>query len=136
MAPGTERQNGTDYLTSAAGEDREGPIYGQPKTQFWWCNLIHIFNDGYITSLALLLPFIAADLDLNYTQSGALKSAINGSISAAQIPAGLLSEHIGEILILGLGTAWFSLSYVAVLLASTYTLLLILILVSRSESVV
>ena len=69
------------------------PPHGQPRTQFWWCNLIHIFNDGYITSLSLLLPFIAVDLDLNYTQSGFLKSAINGAISVAQIPAGLLSER-------------------------------------------
>jgi len=96
----------------------------------WWCNLVHIFNDGYITALALLLPFIAADLGLNYTQSGFLKSAINGAISVAQIPAGLLSERIGEILILGLGTAWFSLSYVAIFLASGYVLLLVLILVA------
>jgi len=106
------------------------PPHGQPRTQFWWCNLIHIFNDGYITSLSLLLPFIAVDLDLNYTQSGFLKSAINGAISVAQIPAGLLSERIGEVLILGLGTAWFSLSYVAVFLASGYVLLLVLILLA------
>jgi len=106
------------------------PFHGQPRAQFWWCNLIHIFNDGYITGMSLLLPFIAADLDLNYTQSGFLKSAINGAISVAQIPAGLLSERIGEILILGLGTAWFSLSYVAVFLASGYALLLVLILLA------
>ncbi len=128
MAAKARRKPRKRFLPTEVSEERQRPIYGQPKTQLWWCNLIHIFNDGYITALALLLPFIAADLGLNYTQSGFLKSAISGAISVAQIPAGLLSERIGEILILGLGTAWFSLSYIAMFLASSYALLLLLIL--------
>ena len=91
----------------------------------WWCNLLHIFNDGYLASLALLLPFVAADLGLNYTQSGLIKTASSVAISGSQIPAGLLAERVGEILILGLGTAWFSLSYVAMLLVAGYPLLLL-----------
>ena len=101
-------------------------VRDDPKTQLWWCNLLHIFNDGYLTSLALLLPFLAADLGLNYTQSGLIKSTTSIAISAAQIPAGLAAERVGEILILGLGTAWFSLSYVAMLLVAGYPLALLL----------
>ena len=103
---------------------RQG-LRDDPRTQLWWCNLLHIFNDGYLASLALLLPFVAADLGLNYTQSGLIKTASSVAISAAQIPAGLLAERVGEILILGLGTAWFSLSYVAMLLVAGYPLLLL-----------
>ena len=96
------------------------------RTQLWWCNLLHIFNDGYLTSLALLLPFLADDLGLNYTQSGLIKSTTSIAISAAQIPAGLAAERLGEMLILGLGTAWFSLSYAAMLLVAGYPLVLLL----------
>ena len=94
----------------------------------WWCNLLHIFNDGYLASLALLLPFIAADLGLNYTQSGLIKTASSVAITSAQIPAGLLAERIGEVLVLGLGTAWFGLSYMAMLLVAGYPLLLLVAL--------
>ena len=106
------------------------PIQYNPKRQLWWCSLLHIVNDGYVVSLALLLPFIASALDLTYTQSGLLKAASYVAISAAQIPAGLLSESIGEILTLGLGTAWFSLSYMLLLLAFSYPITLMLILAS------
>ena len=97
-----------------------------PRTQLWWCNLLHIFNDGYLTSLALLLPFIAADFDLDYAEAGLIKSTTSIAISAAQIPAGLAAERFGEILILGLGTAWFSLSYAAMLVVAGYPLVLLL----------
>lgn len=97
-----------------------------PGTQLWWCNLLHTFNDGYLASLALLLPFLADDLGLNYSQSGLIKTTTSIAISAAQIPAGVAAERVGEILILGLGTAWFSLSYVAMLLVTGYPLALLL----------
>ena len=99
-----------------------------PRIQLWWCSLLHIFNDGYLASLSVLLPFLAADLGLNYTQSGLVKTTCNFAISAAQIPAGLMAERFGEMLILGLGTAWFSLSYVGMLLAATFPLALLLAL--------
>ena len=62
-----------------------------PKKHLWWCSILHVINDGYITSLALLLPFIAKDLDLTYTESGLLKTAIHGAISISQVPAGFLA---------------------------------------------
>ena len=92
------------------------------RTHLWWCSLLHVFNDGCLASLSLLLPFLAADLGLSYTQSGLVKTTCSVAISAAQIPAGLLAERFGEILIHGLGTAWFGLSYVGMLLAASYPL--------------
>ena len=105
-------------------------LRASPSAQLWWCSLLHIVNDGYIAGLALLLPFIAADLDLSYTEAGLLKTAMQGAISATQIPAGLLSERLGEMLVLGLGTAWFSLSHVALILAGGYSVVLVLIILS------
>ncbi len=102
-------------------------IQDNPKKHLGWCSILHIINDGYIASLSLLLPFIAVDLNLTYTQSGLLKTASHGAISAAQIPAGFLSERFGDILMLGVGAAWFSLSYIALILVFSYPLTLILI---------
>ena len=99
----------------------------KPKKYLWWCSVLHIINDGYISSLSILLPFIAVDLNLTYTQSGLLKTASHGAISATQIPAGILAERLGDVLILGIGTTWFSLSYMGLILAFSYPLALILI---------
>ncbi|MYE88533.1 MFS transporter [Candidatus Poribacteria bacterium] len=99
----------------------------KPKKYLWWCSVLHIINDGYISSLSILLPFIAVDLNLTYAQSGFLKTASHGAISATQIPAGIFAERIGDILILGIGTTWFSLSYMGLILAFSYPLALMLI---------
>jgi len=95
-----------------------------PRKQLWWCNIHHVINDGYIASLSLLLPFIAADLGLSYTQSGLLKTVSHGAMSAAQLPAGFLAERLGEILLLGSGTAFFGLSYAGLLFAVSYPMAL------------
>ena len=99
----------------------------KPRKYLWWCSVLHIINDGYISSLSILLPFIAVDLNLTYAQSGFLKTASHGAISATQIPAGILAEQLGDILILGIGTTWFSISYIGLILAFSYPLALILI---------
>ena len=93
-----------------------------------WCCLLHLVTDGHSAALSLLLPFITADLGLSYAQSGLLRSASHGAISAAQIPAGLLAERIGAVWMLGLGTALQGAGHIALLLAVGYPLTLLLIL--------
>ena len=97
-----------------------------PRIYLGWCSLLHVIADGHLASVSLLLPFIAADLGLSYTQAGLIKAASHGAISIFQIPAGLLSERIGEVLILGLGLAWQSASFMALLVAVGFPLTLLL----------
>lgn len=97
-----------------------------PRIYLGWCSVIHVITDGYIASISLLLPFIAADLGLSYTQSGFIKTASHGAISLFQIPASLLSERLGEVLILGLGVAWQSASFVTLLVAVSFPVTLLL----------
>ena len=111
-------------------EPTDGQSHGRPATQLWWCAILHIVNDGFVVSLAVLLPFIAADFDLTYTQSGFLRTVSELAICAGQIPAGIVSESVGEILVLGVGGVWFSLSYVALVIAFSYPVALVLILSS------
>ncbi|NKB69782.1 MAG: MFS transporter [Candidatus Latescibacteria bacterium] len=102
----------------------------QSRKTLWWCNIHHIVNDGYIASLSLLLPFIAADLGLSYAESGLLKTVCQGAISAAQLPAGFLAERAGEVLLLGAGTTVFGLGYAGLMAAITYPLVLLAVLVA------
>ncbi|RKX35913.1 MAG: hypothetical protein DRP71_01850 [Verrucomicrobia bacterium] len=100
------------------------------RAHLGWCSVLHVVTDGYIASLSLLIPFIAVDLGLSYTQSGLLKTASHLAISTAQIPAGFLAEKTGEIFLLGLGTAWFSAGYIGLLFAFGFPATLAWILVS------
>jgi predicted MFS family arabinose efflux permease len=45
----------------------------------------------------LLLPFIAAELHLSFSQVGFLKGVFSASMSLVQFPLSLLGERIGEL---------------------------------------
>ncbi|RMF86933.1 MAG: MFS transporter [Nitrospinota bacterium] len=96
----------------------------QTHRQLWWCSLIHLCNDGYSSTLSLLLPFIAADLHLSYTQVGFLKTISHTFISIHQIPAGLLAGRLGAAYLLGGGLGWYALSYAALWFAGSYAVAL------------
>lgn len=64
----------------------------------------HFFDDGFTDSIYLLLPFIAAELNLSFSQVGLLKGIFSGSTSLFQFPLSLLGEKIGELIVIALGT--------------------------------
>jgi len=63
----------------------------------------HFLDDGFSDSLYLLLPFIAAELNLSLSQVGLLKG-ISSSMSLLQFPLSLLGERIGELTVIVAGT--------------------------------
>lgn len=85
---------------------------------------VHFTNDACFSILYPLLPLIAADLHLSYTQVGLLKGVFSGASSALQIPVGMLGERAGEGLILLLGNAWVGLGVIAMALTGGFALLL------------
>jgi len=64
----------------------------------------HFVDDGLTDSVYLLLPFIAAEFKLSYSQVGLLKGAFSGSMGLFQFPLSLLAERIGELTVIGAGT--------------------------------
>jgi FSR family fosmidomycin resistance protein-like MFS transporter len=64
----------------------------------------HFIDDGFTDSIYLLLPFIAAELSLNFSQVGLLKGIFSGSMSLFQIPLSFLGERIGELTVIAAGT--------------------------------
>ena len=97
-----------------------------PLGELAWASVAHFINDGLAAAVTLLLPFIAADLALSYSQAGVVKAALNGAISLSQLPAGLLGGRTGEAALLGAGLGWFSVSFVLMCLAASYPTLLLL----------
>jgi FSR family fosmidomycin resistance protein-like MFS transporter len=98
----------------------------RPHSTLWWASVAHFLNDGLAASLTPLLPLMAEDLSLSYSQAGAVKAALNGVTSLSQLPAGFLATHASESTFLGLGLGWFSLSFLLVGLAGGYLSLLLL----------
>ncbi|HSB04737.1 MAG TPA: MFS transporter [Thermodesulfobacteriota bacterium] len=64
----------------------------------------HFVDDGLTDSVYLLLPFIAAEFNLSYSQVGLLKGVFIGSMGLFQFPLSLLAERIGELTVIGAGT--------------------------------
>lgn len=57
--------------------------------------LLHFLNDGFRTVYLIILPFIAKDLFLNYTQSGFLGSTLSFLTAFLAIPSGFIASRIG-----------------------------------------
>ena len=64
----------------------------------------HFIDDGFTDSLYLLLPFIAVELGLNFSQVGLLKGVFSGSMALFQVPLSFLGERIGELTVIAAGT--------------------------------
>lgn len=81
---------------------------------------MHVVNDALFVGLNPLLPLIAIDLGLTYTQVGAIKAAFSGASAAFQVPAGFAAERWGEQILLSLGTGWVGLGLAAMGLSTAF----------------
>jgi MFS family permease len=90
--------------------------------------LMHLVNDGCFVVIYPILPFIAREFDLSYTQIGMLKTALTASSTAFQIPMALLAERVGEITMLALGMAWVAAGFMVIGVAVSFLHLLLLLL--------
>lgn len=87
-------------------------------------SLFHFTNDACFAILSPLLPLIAAEFHLSYLQAGFFKTLLTGSSSILQMPASLLGERFGELLVLAIGNAWVGWGMIGMALAPAYSLFL------------
>lgn len=85
---------------------------------------LHACNDAFFYVLYPLLPFMAAEFGLSYTEVGLVNAAFAGSSAVFQLPAGLIGERFGEYLLLAVGNGWVAAGLGAMALAGTFPLLL------------
>ena len=95
-----------------------------PRRALAFGSITHVWSDAFFALLHPLLPFIALNLGLTYTQSGVLKGVFAGAAGVLQIPSGLLTERWGEFGLLVGGNIWVGAGLVAMGLAQTYGVLL------------
>lgn len=92
--------------------------------------ILHIFNDGYLGSIVLLLPFIASDFHLSFTQVGLLGSIVSISSIALALPAGYIASRIGGIRALILAILLYSAGYIGIGILPSYALLILMYLIA------
>jgi len=85
---------------------------------------LHACNDAFFYVLYPLLPFIAAELGLSYTEVGLVNTAFAGSSGLLQLPAGLLGQRWGEYALLVWGNGWVAAGLGAMAAAASFPLLL------------
>lgn len=95
---------------------------------------IHVLHDGFLNSLYVLFPLMAAEFGLSYAQVGLMKTTYSAALSLFQIPAGLLAEVVGEVPLLLGGTAALSGSLFLVGSAAAYAALLAALAVGGTAS--
>jgi MFS transporter, FSR family, fosmidomycin resistance protein len=71
----------------------------------------HILHDGYTDLLYVLLPIWQAEFGLGYAEVGLLRTSYTGVMAALQIPASLIAERCGPVLLLVAGTLVSALSF-------------------------
>ena len=104
------------------------PQRRRARSLFSFC-AFHFLDDGFTDSIYLLLPFIAVELHLSFSQVGFLKGIFSASMSLLQLPLSLLGEKVGELTVIAGGTFGLAGGFLLLSMAYTFpTILLSLIL--------
>ncbi len=101
------------------------------RSLFSFC-AFHFIDDGFTDSLYILLPFIAAELSLNFSQVGLLKGVFSGSMGLFQVPLSFLGERIGELTVIAAGTFGLASGYLLLSRFHTFVPILIALIFAKA----
>ena len=94
----------------------------------------HFIDDGFSDSIYILLPFIASELSLSFSQIGLLKGVASAAMSLFQIPMGLLGERIGELTVIAAGTMGLASGFLILSRVYSFPLILLSLLFAKGTS--
>jgi MFS transporter, FSR family, fosmidomycin resistance protein len=94
----------------------------------------HFIDDGFSDSIYILLPFIASELSLSFSQVGLLKGVATAAMSLFQIPMGLLGEKIGDLTVITAGTMGLAGGFMMLSRVYTFPLILLSLLLAKGTS--
>src|SRR5690348_1666325 len=85
----------------------------------------HAMTHAYSAAFYLLLPFMARDLGLTYSQVGLIISIRQLVSTAVNLPAGVIVDTLGRRgLLMSVSLAWAAVPYLVVGLTTSYTVIL------------
>ncbi|MBT6276046.1 MAG: MFS transporter [Chromatiales bacterium] len=82
------------------------------------CCAAHISQDGFTSSIYILLPVLAQTFSLGYGQVGMVRAAHSGAMWLLEIPSGIAAEKFGERRLLVFGLICAAFGYLAISFAS------------------
>ena len=94
----------------------------------------HFIDDGFSDSIYILLPFIASELGLSFSQIGLLKGVATAAMSLFQIPMGLLGEKVGELTVIAAGAMGLAGGFLMLSRVFTFPLILLSLLFAKGTS--
>jgi FSR family fosmidomycin resistance protein-like MFS transporter len=94
----------------------------------------HFLDDGFADSIYLLLPFIAAELHLSFSQVGLLKGVFSGAMSLFQLPMSLLGEKVGELTVIAGGNFGLTGGFFLLSLAYSFPAILFCLIFSKAAA--
>ncbi len=103
------------------------------RALFSFCSF-HFLDDGFADSIYLLLPFIAAELHLSFSEVGLLKGVFSGAMGLLQVPLSLLGERWGEVKVLAAGTFGLTAGYGLLSLAATFSTILFALIFAKGTA--
>lgn len=89
----------------------------------------HALHDGYTDLIYVMLPVWQAEFGLSYAAVGLLRGLFAGTMAGLQIPASLLADRIGAVVVLAGGTALAGLGYCLAGLSGSFAMLLVALLI-------
>ncbi len=119
-------------MSEAVAQSPPGRRHG--RAMLGTCGGAHFLHDGMSDALYVLLPLWAEAFGLSLAQVGALKTIYSGAMASFQLPAGFLSERIGERPLLVAGTLVAGAAYAAIALVDGYLALAVLLLLGGLAS--
>lgn len=76
------------------------------------CCGVHAVQDGLSAAFLVILPTLAEAFGLGYAQVGVIRAVKNAAMGLFELPSGMLSERLGERVLLSFGLACAGLGYV------------------------
>lgn len=119
-------------MTDAVAQPAPGRRHG--RAMLATCGGAHFIHDGLSDGLYVLLPLWAEAFGLSLAQIGLLKTIYSGAMASFQLPAGFLSERIGERPLLVAGTLVAGTAYAAIAVVDSTVALAVLLLLSGLAS--
>jgi len=102
------------------------PKPDRTNSGMWAIGAGHAMTHSYSAAFYLLLPFLARDLGLSYSQVGLIISIRQIMSTLVNLPAGMLVDTLGRrSLLMSLALAWAAVPYLLVGLTSSYAIILI-----------
>jgi FSR family fosmidomycin resistance protein-like MFS transporter len=92
----------------------------------WAIGAGHAMTHAYSAAFYLLLPFLAKDLGLSYSQIGIIISVRQFTSTVVNLPAGVIVDTLGRrSFFMSLALAWAAVPYLLIGMTSSYTVILV-----------